>query len=114
MASKTVKKEVKKSKKAKLFAKGSYALVRTYSAGVWFGKILERDKKEMVLSDARMLWSWVCVKGISLAEIAEYGVANESRICSPVTVLLTEVIQVISPTQKAIDSIVNYPVYQPA
>jgi DNA-binding PucR family transcriptional regulator len=113
MANKTVKKAVKKSKKAELFAKGSYALVRTYSAGVWFGKILERDKKEMVLADARMLWSWVCIKGISLAEIAEYGAAAESRICSPVTVLLTEVIQVLAPTKQAIDYIVNYPVYEP-
>lgn len=115
---KSVKKAVKKAVKkpgtdAVLFSDGSYVLVRTYSAGVWFGKIVERQEKEMVLSDARMLWSWVCVKGISLAEIGLYGVAQDSRVCSPVTVLLTEVIQIIKPTQVAIDSIVNYPIYQP-
>ena len=37
---------------------GKYVVVRTYSAGVHIGVLRERAGKEVVLGDARRLWSW--------------------------------------------------------
>ncbi|HAA04769.1 MAG TPA: hypothetical protein DCE18_15585, partial [Syntrophobacteraceae bacterium] len=50
---------------------GPEVLVRTYCAGVHIGTLKSRDGKEVVLTNARRLWSWagaftlsaVCTKG---------------------------------------------------
>jgi hypothetical protein len=51
---------------------GPEVLVRTYSAGVHIGTLKSREGKEVVLTNARRLWSWagaftlsaVCTKGV--------------------------------------------------
>ena len=35
---------------------GKVCMVRTYSAGVFFGTLKERNGKEVVLTDARRIW----------------------------------------------------------
>lgn len=84
-----------KAAKAKLAeATGEYVVVRTYSAGVHVGVLQKRDGKEVVLSDARRIWSW---KGANtLHEIALHGVGKGSNVSEPVpTITLTEAIEVI-------------------
>lgn len=79
---------------------GQYVVVRTYSAGVHVGTLAKRDGKEVVLTDARRIWSW---KGAnSLHEIAAAGVAKGSRISEPVVeILITEAIEIIGATEAA-------------
>lgn len=75
-------------------------VVRTYSAGVWYGKLAARREKEVDLVGARRIWSW---KGANTcSEIALRGVAAGSRVAEPVEVTLTEAIEVISCTPEAV------------
>lgn len=71
-----------------------YVVVRTYSAGVHVGELVERNGKEVVLANARRIWSW---KGAnSLNEIALRGVGAGSRVSEAVpSITLTEAIEVI-------------------
>lgn len=73
-----------------------YVVVRTYSAGVHVGQLIEQsaDGRRVVLTDARRIWSW---KGANtLHEIALRGVADGSRVSEAVSaVTLTEAIEII-------------------
>ena len=81
---------------AKAKKSGRYVVVRTYSAGVHVGVIVEQSEggKRVVLADARRIWHW---KGANtLHEIALRGVGPGSRISDPVArIELTEAIEVI-------------------
>ncbi|HEU5276799.1 MAG TPA: hypothetical protein VFU97_24295 [Xanthobacteraceae bacterium] len=71
-----------------------YVVVRTYSAGVHVGTLVERKEKEVVLQDARRIWSWQGAN--TLHEIANHGVGKGSRVSETVSrVELTEAIEVI-------------------
>ena len=74
-----------------------YVLVRTYSAGVHFGRIVKRDGKEVTLRDARRVWHW---KGANtLNELVANGAGAGSRISEPTAkILLTEAIEIIDMT----------------
>lgn len=82
-------------------------IIRTYSAGVHFGELIEKDGKEVILKNSRRLWSWTTAnRGISLSEIANEGVyGNNSKICSPISLLWLEAIEIIPCTAIAIQNI---------
>jgi hypothetical protein len=75
-------------------AAGKYVVVRTYSAGVHVGELVERRGKEVDLANARRIWNW---KGANtLNEIANRGVGAGSRVSEAVTAsTLTEAIEII-------------------
>lgn len=76
--------------------KGTFVLIRTYSAGVHFGILEEWDRNKMVrLSNARRLWSWS--GALSLSEVAMKGIVIEkSKISVPVdNIILPEAIEII-------------------
>lgn len=79
---------------------GEFVLVRTRSAGVHHGYLVESFGTAVRLRDARRLWTW---KGaFTLNEVSQEGVAEASRISAPVPViLLTEAIEVIPCSEKA-------------
>ena len=79
---------------------GDIVLVRTYSAGVHFGVLASRDGKEVVLKNARCLWSWQ--GACSLYQVAMDGVdmAKSKITVSVPHIELTEAIEVI-PMSKA-------------
>lgn len=80
---------------------GRPVLVRTYSAGVHFGTLASRDGREVVLRDARRIWSWVGAN--TLSEISLRGVGDGSKISDPVPeIVLTEAIEVIPLAEKAV------------
>ena len=73
---------------------GNIVLVRTYSAGVHVGRMQARDGREVVLSDARRIWSWVGAN--TLSEIAVSGLSRGSRVSEQVpTILVLEAIEII-------------------
>jgi len=85
---------------------GEKVIIRTYSAGVWFGKLEEKAGNEVILSNARRMWRWQCEKSISLSGVAVYGIdQNDSKICPAITKQWLEAIEIISMTDTAIKSI---------
>lgn len=75
-------------------------IVRTYSAGVHYGTLVERNGKEVILADAKRIWRWH--GAWTLNEIATKGVSKESKIsCAVPSVTLTEAIEVFTCTDEA-------------
>ena len=64
---------------------GKKVIVRTYSAGVWFGILAEKSGSEVILRNARRMWKWHTKESISLSSISIHGVDNSrSRIAAAV------------------------------
>lgn len=79
-------------------------IVRTYSAGAHFGFLKSRTGKEVTLEKSRRLWRWF--GAWTLSEIATSGLdASKSKIGAPVSIVLTEAIEVIDCTPAAVASI---------
>ena len=85
---------------------GKKCVVRTYSAGVWFGEIAEKSGSEVIVKNARRMWKWWAAEGISLSSVALHGVKyNESKIVEAVPAVWLEAIELIPASDKAIASI---------
>jgi hypothetical protein len=85
---------------------GKYCMVRTYSAGVFAGTIKKRRGKEVLLTGARRIHYWD--GAASLSQLATDGTSKPKNCRFPVAVnevLLTEVIEIITITDKAKASI---------
>lgn len=80
---------------------GKFVLVRTYSAGVHFGTLVEKNGKEITLKNGRRLWSWN--GALSLSEIATNGIdIKNSKISVPVDeIILTEATEIIIVSKKS-------------
>ena len=62
---------------------GPEVLIRAYSAGIHIGTLKSRDGREVVLTNARRLWSWS--GAFTLNAVATSGVTrSKSRISKPV------------------------------
>jgi len=60
---------------------GKKVIVRTYSAGAWFGTLKEKSGTEVILIDARRLWRFKALEGICLSAVAQNGIdQSNSRI----------------------------------
>lgn len=81
-------------------------IIRTFSAGVHFGELIEKDGKEVILKNARRLWYWkTSNKGISLSEVANAGLAKDSKVCAPVEAIWLEAVEIIPCTKESIKNI---------
>ena len=81
-------------------------IIRTYAAGVWFGRLAKKAGAEVILHSARRMWQWKCREGISLSELAIHGIdAEGSRICAPVPRVWLEAIEIIPVLDTAVESI---------
>lgn len=79
-------------------------IVRTYSAGVHFGYLARRDGKEVDLQRSRRIHYWYGAN--SCSGLATKGLdTSKSRVADPVTITLTEAIEVIDCTPEAVASI---------
>jgi len=91
----------------------NYCVVRTYSAGVFAGEIVSRNGKEADMTNVRRLWYWD--GAASLSQLSQEGVKKPENCkfpCEMVKLTLTEIVEVIPCTQKAIDSIKGVPVWK--
>lgn len=98
----------KKSTKKKLIA-----IIRTYSAGVFAGEIINRKGMEVEMKNARRLWYWE--GAASLSQLAMEGVTQPDKCKFPMPVekiILTQAIEIIPMTKKAIESINGVPVWK--
>ena len=90
-----------------------YKIVRTYSAGVFFGEIVSRKGKEVVMKNARRLWYWD--GAASLSQLAESGTSKPQncKFPEPVSgVVLTEAIEILDVTPAAEKIIMAVPVWK--
>lgn len=85
---------------------GKKCIVRTYSAGVWFGEIEQKAGNEVIVKNARRLWQWKASKSLSLSAVAVYGVNPEGcRFAPCVDSVWLEAIELIPCTAPAVASI---------
>ena len=88
------------------FAIGQEVIIRTYSAGVWFGRLKEKSGNEVILTEARRMWRWWAKKSISLSGVAMYGIKHEdSRIAGAVDSVWLQAIEIIPISGTAAESI---------
>lgn len=92
---------------------GEYVIIRTCSAGVWFGKLIEKSGQEVYLEDARRMSYWRCIKGISLSGISQFGVNDNSEICYPVKRQWLVAIEILDMTDEAIKTLKDIKSYEP-
>lgn len=86
--------------------KDQYYIVRTNRAGVFFGKIKEQRKDEVVMTEVRKLWYW---DGAAAVEQLAIDGTNKPSRCKFTVVIpemaIAEPIQIIPCTDKAVKSI---------
>lgn len=85
-------------------------IVRTYSAGVFYGEIESRNGQEVVMRNARRLWYWD--GAASLSQMAMEGVKRPEncKFAMPVDrVELLQVIEILDTTAVAQENIEGVP-----
>ena len=83
-------------------------IVRGDRSGVFFGTLVAKEGREVTLNDCRRLWYWDGASSIS--QLAVDGTAKSYNCKFTVTVsgiVITDVIEIIPCTDKAIESIVG-------
>jgi hypothetical protein len=94
---------------------GKPVIVRTYSAGVWFGTLSEKSGNEVILTDARRMWRWWAAKSISLSGVAVHGInQKKSSIAPAVGSVWLEAIEIIPTSDEATASLKEAPVVEAA
>lgn len=85
---------------------GKKVIIRTYSAGVHYGTLAQKNRKEVILTNSRRMYQWWCKKSISLSAVSLYGLKEEkSKICTVVESIWLEAIEILPCTEEAIKSI---------
>lgn len=85
---------------------GEKCIIRTYSAGVWFGEIEQKSGKEVIVKNARRLWYWHTKKGISLSAISQGDIdLNKCNIPAAIDSVWLEAIELIPCTKDAIKTL---------
>ena len=88
------------------FAIGQEVIIRTHSAGVWFGRLKQKSGNEVILTEARRMWRWWAKESISLSGVALHGIKQEnSRIAGAVESVWLQAIEIIPVAGKAAESI---------
>ena len=90
------------------FAIGQEVIIRTYSSGVWFGRLKEKAGDEVILTEARRMWRWWAKESISLSGVALHGISQEkSRIAGAVDSVWLQAIEIIPVSGEPAESIRN-------
>nr|DAY19995.1 MAG TPA: hypothetical protein [Caudoviricetes sp.] len=92
------------------FAIGKEVIIRTYSAGVWFGVLKQKAGNEVILTKARRMYKWWAKESISLSGVARHGIKqDDSKICGELDSVWLEAIEIIPVTGNAAESISTAP-----
>ena len=90
-----------------------YVIVRTYSAGVFAGYLEKREGQEVILRNSRRIWYWD--GAASLSQLAMEGVSKPENCKFAMEVgkeELLHVIEILTCTEKAFNSITNVKVWK--
>lgn len=101
---------VTKAKGINDYAIGKEVIIRTYSAGVWFGVLKQKAGNEVILTKARRMYKWWAKESISLSGVARHGIKQEdSNICGELDSVWLEAIEIIPVTGNSAESIRTAP-----
>lgn len=85
---------------------GNKVLIRTHTAGVWYGVLSEKSGREVLLTSARKIYRWQQKEGIPLTTVSLHGINhNRSSISETLAWVWLESIEIIPCTDKSIESI---------
>jgi len=85
---------------------GKKVIIRTYSAGVHYGELVEKAETEVILKNARRLYYWKTTDGgLSISEVANTGLHKDSKACAAVDNIWLNAIEIIPCSNKAIKNI---------
>lgn len=93
-----------------------FSIIRTHSAGVWFGKIKKLNGSVAIITNARRLWYWS--GAASLSQLAVEGTKRslDCKFTMVITdedgVYLPQVIEVLPCTKEAVENINAVPVWK--
>ena len=92
------------------YAIGKEVIIRTYSAGVWFGVLKQKAGNEVILTKARRMYKWWAKESISLSGVARHGIKqDDSKICGELDSVWLEAIEIIPVVGNAAESIRTAP-----
>ncbi len=92
---------------------GKYVIVRCDRAGVFAGILVEREGREVTLTDCRRLWYWDGAASISQLAVDGTGKPRNCKFTVSVEeITLLDAIEIIPCTQKAEKSIRGVAVWQ--
>ena len=81
---------------------GNSVIIRTYSAGCWFGTLSKKSGNEVIITDARRMYYWAAKESISLSACAKYGIDNDkSKIVESIESVWLEAIEIMPCTNVA-------------
>lgn len=104
-----------KSRLAKELDGLKFVIVRTYSAGVYFGYLKSKNKDTVVMVDARNIHYWATGMAAAIPQIANDGIKKhkDNRITMIVSEIeLTGVIAIYDCMVKAQDNLIKQPVWK--
>lgn len=88
-------------------------IVRGDRSGVFFGTLVEKNGREVKLTDCRRLWRWDGAASISQLAVDGTVAPENCKFPTPVSEIeILDVIEIIPCTEKAIKSIENVPVWK--
>jgi len=86
-----------------------FSIVRTHSAGVWFGQIKSLTGSIAVITNARRLWYWSGAASLSQLAVEGAKRPNDCKFAMTITdedgVYLPQVIEVLPCTKEAVENI---------
>ena len=89
---------------------GKKVIIRTYSAGVWFGALSQKDGEEVILTNGRRMYQWWAKEGISLSAVALYGIKlDKSKIIEAVPEIWLKAIEILPCSEIAIKDLEEAP-----
>lgn len=93
-----------------------FSIIRTHSAGVWFGNIKKLDGTIAIVTNARRLWYWSGAASLSQLAIEGTKRPRDCKFTMTITdedgVYLPQVIEVLPCEKEAVESINNVPVWK--
>lgn len=91
---------------------GKYVIVRSHMAGVFFGILSAKEGTELTLSNARKLYYFVGANTVEdLAKQGALDVANCQFTVEIETMVISDFVQILPCTEKAINNIKSVPAW---
>lgn len=84
---------------------GKKVIARTYSAGVHYGTLVEKNGDEVILEDAIRIWRWSGAASLSQLAVDGTNKPDGCKFSVPVSDITVKMIEILPATQKAVDSI---------
>ena len=83
-----------------------FYLIRTYSAGVHVGKIVDKQGTYVKLTETYRIWRWS--DAFTLTNVGKRGIGEDSRIAGPgMDIELTEAVEIAEISDVALQSIIG-------